>query len=60
MVLAVSFGTTPLATSRAIRLMSTGVVDVEKVIVHRFSLGRTQEVLSVMEQLDRNKIEINP
>jgi L-iditol 2-dehydrogenase len=55
-----SFGTTPLAMSRAIRLMETGLVDIEQVISHRFPLTEIHEALAVMESLERNKVVINP
>jgi L-iditol 2-dehydrogenase len=55
-----SFGTTPLAMSRAIRLMETGLIDVEQVISHRFPLARIHEALQVMESPERNKVIINP
>ncbi|MAE30525.1 MAG: hypothetical protein CMO43_02835 [Verrucomicrobiales bacterium] len=55
-----SFGTTPLAMSKAIRLMETGLIDVEKVISHRFPLGRIDEALEVMAGPNRNKVIINP
>ena len=35
-----SFGTTPLAMQKAIRLMESGLVDPEKIISHRFALER--------------------
>jgi L-iditol 2-dehydrogenase len=55
-----SFGTTPLAMSRAIRLMERGLVDVEQVISHRFPLTAIHEALAVMERPDRNKVIVNP
>jgi L-iditol 2-dehydrogenase len=55
-----SFGTTPLAMSRAIRLMERGVIDVEQVITHRFPLSEIHQALETMEQPDRNKIMIQP
>jgi L-iditol 2-dehydrogenase len=55
-----SFGTTPLAMSRAIRLMEAGLFDVEQVISHRFPLAEIHEALAVMESPDRNKVIINP
>ena len=55
-----SFGTTPLAMSRAIRLMERKLVDVEKVISHRFPLKDIHKALKVMEGPDRNKVVINP
>lgn len=55
-----SFGTTPLAMSKAIRLMETGLVDTEQVISHRFPLSRIHEALDLMASPERNKIIINP
>jgi L-iditol 2-dehydrogenase len=55
-----SFGTTPLAMSRAIRLMETGLVDVEKIISHRFGLEKIADALNVMGSPGHNKIIINP
>jgi threonine dehydrogenase-like Zn-dependent dehydrogenase len=55
-----SFGTTPLAMSKAIRLMETGLVDTEQVISHRFPLARIHEALDLMASPERNKIIINP
>jgi len=55
-----SFGTTPLAMSKAIRLMEGGLIDIEKVISHRFPLAQIHEAMAVMAQPDRNKVVINP
>jgi L-iditol 2-dehydrogenase len=55
-----SFGTTPLAMTKAIRLMESGLVDVEKIISHRFPLAKIHEALEVMGQTERNKVVINP
>ena len=55
-----SFGTTPLAMQRAIRLMETGLVDPEQVISHRFPLTEIHQAVEVMAGVDRNKIIINP
>jgi len=55
-----SFGTTPLAMSKAIRLMETGLVDTEKIISHRFPLEEIHQALKVMEGERRCKIVINP
>jgi threonine dehydrogenase-like Zn-dependent dehydrogenase len=55
-----SFGTTPLAMSRAIRLMERGLVDPERVISHRFPLSSIHEAIQVMASPDRNKVIINP
>ena len=55
-----SFGTTPLAMSKAIRLMETGLVDVEKIISHRLPLSKIREAVEVMAGPNRNKVIINP
>jgi threonine dehydrogenase-like Zn-dependent dehydrogenase len=55
-----SFGTTPHAMSRALRLMQTGLVDVESVITHRFPLSQIHAALAVMSGQERSKIIINP
>jgi len=55
-----SFGTTPLAMQRAIKLMETGLVDAEQVISHRFPLSEIHKAVDLMGQPDRNKIIINP
>jgi len=55
-----SFGTTPLAMAKAIRLMETGLIDTEKIISHRFPLSRIHEAMEVMGTQERNKVIINP
>ncbi len=55
-----SFGTNPLAMSKSIRLMDRGLVDVSKIISHRFPLERIHEAMDVMGSPDRNKVVINP
>jgi L-iditol 2-dehydrogenase len=55
-----SFGTTPLAMQRAIRLLETGLVDTEKIISHRFRLSEIQQAVEVMSGAERNKVIINP
>ena len=55
-----SFGTTPLAMSKAIRLMETGLIDIEKVISHRFPLSEIHEAIRVMGDPNRNKVVIHP
>ncbi len=55
-----SFGTTPLAMSRAIRLMEKGLVDVEKIISHRFPLEKVHDAIKVLGTPEHNKIIINP
>ncbi len=54
-----SFGTTPLAMTKAIRLMDCGLVDVERIISHRFPLSQIHQALDVMSGPDRNKIIIH-
>ncbi|MBN1582194.1 MAG: hypothetical protein JXA89_15930 [Anaerolineae bacterium] len=55
-----SFGTTPLAMSRAIRLMERGLIDIEQVILHRFPSSDIHRALEVMARPDRNKVIVNP
>ena len=55
-----SFGTTPLAMARAIRLMETGLIDIERIISHRIPLGEIHAALDVMDTPERNKLIINP
>ena len=55
-----SFGTTPLAMTKAIRLMDRGLVDVNRIISHRFPLSRIHDAIGVMSSPDRNKVVINP
>lgn len=55
-----SFGTTPVAMSKAIRLMERGLVDPEPVITHRFPLTEIHRAVEVMGTPDRNKVIINP
>jgi L-iditol 2-dehydrogenase len=55
-----SFGTTPWAMQRAIRLMESGLVDPEKIISHRFKLTSIADAVKVMEGPDRNKVMIHP
>ena len=55
-----SFSTTPLAMSRAIRLMERGLVNPEAIISHRFPLKEIQRAVEVMSQAERNKVVINP
>jgi len=55
-----SFGTTPLAMVKAIRLMETGLVDTEKIISHRFPLSQIHKAMEVMGSAERNKVVINP
>jgi L-iditol 2-dehydrogenase len=55
-----SFGTTPLAMQKAIRLMERGLIDAEAIITHRFALTDIHQAVEVMAQPDRNKVIINP
>jgi len=55
-----SFGTTPLAMSRAIRLMRSGLVDVERIISHRFTLSEIDRAVEAMGSPERNKVIVNP
>ena len=55
-----SFGTTPLAMLKAIRLMATGLVNPEAIITHRFSLADIHHAIRAMGQQERNKVIINP
>lgn len=55
-----SFGTNPLAMSKAIRLMERGLVDPEKIISHRFPLTKIHEALEIMASPQRNKVIIHP
>ncbi|MBN1764054.1 MAG: alcohol dehydrogenase catalytic domain-containing protein [Sedimentisphaerales bacterium] len=55
-----SFGTNPLAMTRAIKLMETGLIDTEKIITHRFDLSKIHEAIEVMSSSQRNKVIINP
>lgn len=55
-----SFGTTPLAMEKAIRLMERGLVDPEQVISHRFSLTEIDKAVEVMASSQRNKVIVNP
>ena len=55
-----SFGTTPLAMQKAIRLMETGLVDPEKIISHRFPLSEIEKAVEVMGKRERNKVMIHP
>jgi len=55
-----SFGTTPLAMQKAIRLMETGLVDPGNIISHRFPLSAIHDAVDTMGQPERNKVIINP
>jgi L-iditol 2-dehydrogenase len=55
-----SFGTNPLAMTKAIRLMESGLIDIEKIISHRFPLNMIHDAVAMMGQPERNKIIIQP
>lgn len=55
-----SFGTTPLAMQKAIRLMERGLVDPEAIITHRFPLADIHQAVAVMGRPDRNKVIVHP
>jgi L-iditol 2-dehydrogenase len=55
-----SFGTTPLAMQKAIRLLESGLVNTEKIISHRFALKDIHQAVEVMGQEQRNKVMILP
>ena len=55
-----SFSTNPLAIENALRLMSRGLVDPEKVITHRFPLSQIENAVEAMASPQRNKVIINP
>lgn len=55
-----SFGTTPLAMSKALRLMETGLVDPEKIISHRFALKDIHKAVETMGAQERNKVVVLP
>ncbi len=55
-----SFGTTPMAMTKAVRLLETGLIDMEKVISHRFNLSDIHEAMEVMASPEHNKVVLNP
>ena len=55
-----SFGTTPLAMQKAIKLMETGAVDAGQIITHRFPLDRIHEALEALAGAGSTKVIINP
>ena len=46
--------------SRAIRLMESGLVKIEDIISHRFSLDQIHKAVEVMGSPDHNKVIIHP
>jgi len=55
-----SFGTTPLAMEKSIRLMERGLVNPELVITHRFPLSRVHDAVEAMASGEKNKVIVNP
>ena len=55
-----SFGTTPWAMLKALRLIESGLVDPEKIVSHRFPLSEIHAAVDLMGRADRNKIVIHP
>ncbi len=55
-----SFGTTPLAMLKAIRLMASGLVNPEPIISHRFPLADIHKAVEIMALPERNKVIIHP
>ena len=55
-----SFGTTPQAMSRAIRLMERGLVDTEQIISHRIPLANLPQAGEIMAGANHNKVIVNP
>jgi len=55
-----SFGTTPLAMLKAIRLMERGLINPEVIVTHRFALSDIHEAIRVMGEEQRNKVIVNP
>jgi len=55
-----SFSTTPQAIEKAIRLMDRGLVNVEKVISHRFPLSEIHKAVEAMGSPERNKVVVHP
>ncbi|HUW58152.1 MAG TPA: alcohol dehydrogenase catalytic domain-containing protein [Planctomycetota bacterium] len=55
-----SFGTTPLAMSKAIRLMERGLVNPEEIVTHHFDLRDIHDAVAVMGTPERNKVMVHP
>jgi threonine dehydrogenase-like Zn-dependent dehydrogenase len=55
-----SFGTTPLAMEKAIRLIGRGLVDPERVISHRLKLEQIDKAVEAMSSGQKNKVIVNP
>ncbi len=54
-----SFGTTPLAMQKAIRLMESGLVEPARIVSHRVPLQEIQRAVAIMGQAERNKVMID-
>jgi L-iditol 2-dehydrogenase len=55
-----SFGTNPLAMTKSIHLMESGLIDIEQTISHRFPLEAMHTAVEMMSRPDRNKVIVNP
>lgn len=55
-----SFGTHPLAMSRAIRLMAGGLVDPERIVSHHYPLTEIHAAVETMGRPERNKVMLHP
>ena len=55
-----SFGTTPLAMGKSLRLMENGLIDIQRVISHRFSLSEIHKAVEMMGRPERNKVIVLP
>ncbi len=55
-----SFGTNPLAMTKALRLMDPGLVDTERIVSHRFPLSQIHEAMEIMAGQERTKVVIHP
>ncbi len=55
-----SFGTTPLAMQKAIRLMESSLVDPARIVSHRYVLKDIHQAVEMMGQPQRNKVIIQP
>lgn len=53
-----SFGTTPLAMQKAIRLLESGLVDASRIVSHRVALRDLPRAVEIMAQAERNKVLI--
>lgn len=53
-----SFGTTPLAMQKAIRLMESGLVAPARIVSHRVPLREIQRAVEIMGHAERNKVLI--